>query len=210
MKPDVRVFADVNELSLRAVDGVVRTINESVETNGRFSLVLSGGNTPRTLYRLLSSQFRDQIPWTKVHVFWGDERYVPRGDPHSNYRMARETLLDSVSAWECASYADRTAGPRRSGSGLRDDSEELFLQRVAAFRSGSPRARRRGTYCIAIPRITCLGGDEALGGISKSPGRAASAAYAHVASTHSSSQRLLPRDGIEQSTGLTSRSQWIA
>jgi 6-phosphogluconolactonase len=96
MKPDVRVFADVNEFSLRAVEGVVRTINESVETNGRFSLALSGGNTPRTLYRLLSSQFRDQIPWTKVHVFWEDERYVPRGDPHSNYRMARETLLDAV------------------------------------------------------------------------------------------------------------------
>ena len=111
MKPDVRVFADVNELSLRAAEAAVRTINESVQTNGRFSLALSGGNTPRTLYRLLSSQFRDQIPWTKVHVFWGDERYVPLGDPHSNYRMARETLLDarSMSGWECASYADGTA-----------------------------------------------------------------------------------------------------
>ncbi len=96
MKPDVRVFADVNELSLRAAEAVVRTINESVQTNGSFSLALSGGNTPRTLYRLLSSQFRDQIPWTKVHVFWGDERYVPLDDPHSNYRMARETLLDAV------------------------------------------------------------------------------------------------------------------
>lgn len=96
MKPDVRVFSDVNKLSLRAAEGVVRTINESVQTNGRFSLALSGGNTPRTLYRLLSSQFRDQIPWTRVHVFWGDERYVPLGDPHSNYRMARETLLDAA------------------------------------------------------------------------------------------------------------------
>jgi len=96
MKPEVRVFADVNELSLRAAEATVRTINESVQTNGSFSLALSGGNTPRILYRLLSSQFRDLIPWTKVHVFWGDERYVPPGDPHSNYHMARETLLDGV------------------------------------------------------------------------------------------------------------------
>ena len=96
MKPDVRVFADVNELSLRAAEAAVRTINESVQTNGTCSVVLSGGNTPRTLYRLLSSQFRDQIPWTKMHVFWGDERYVPPDDPQSNYRMARETLLDHV------------------------------------------------------------------------------------------------------------------
>ncbi len=96
MKSDVRVFADVNELSLRAAEAVVRITNESMQANGTCSLVLSGGSTPRTLYRMLSSQFRDQIPWTKVHVFWGDERYVPLTDSHSNYRMARETLLDHV------------------------------------------------------------------------------------------------------------------
>jgi 6-phosphogluconolactonase len=96
MKSDVRVWADVNELSLRAAEAAVRTINESVQTNDTCSVVLSGGNTPRTLYRLLSSQFRDQIPWTKIQMFWGDERYVPPDDPQSNYRMARETLLDHV------------------------------------------------------------------------------------------------------------------
>jgi 6-phosphogluconolactonase len=69
MKSDVRVFANVNELSLRAAEAVVRIINESMQANGTCSLALSGGSTPRTLYRLLSSQFRDQIPWTKVHVF---------------------------------------------------------------------------------------------------------------------------------------------
>ena len=98
MKSDVRVFADVNELSLRAAEAVVRIINESVQANGTCSLALSGGSTPRTLYRLLSSRFRDQIPWTKVHVFWGDERYVPPGDPQSNYRMVKETLLDRVAS----------------------------------------------------------------------------------------------------------------
>jgi len=96
MKADLRVFVDVNELSLRAAEAAVRIINESVQTNGRFSLALAGGNTPRILYHLFSNQFRDQIPWNKAHVFWGDERYVRPGDPRSNYRMARETLLDDV------------------------------------------------------------------------------------------------------------------
>ena len=96
MKSDIRVFADVDELSLRAAEAAVRTINESVRSSRSFSVALSGGNTPRTLYRLLSSRFRDEIPWTKVHVFWGDERYVPLADPQSNYRMARENLLDVV------------------------------------------------------------------------------------------------------------------
>ena len=96
MKSDVRVLADVDELSLRAAEAAVRIINESVRSHGSFSIVLSGGNTPRTLYRLFSTRFRDQIPWTKMHIFWGDERYVPLADSQSNYRMARETLLDAV------------------------------------------------------------------------------------------------------------------
>jgi 6-phosphogluconolactonase len=75
---------------------VAGTINDAVRSAGRCSLVLSGGNTPRTLYGLLASRLREQIPWARVHVFWGDERYVPPADAHSNYRMARETLLEHV------------------------------------------------------------------------------------------------------------------
>ena len=96
VRSDVRVFPDVNELSLRAAEAVARTVNDAVRSTGRCSLVLSGGNTPRTLYGLLASRFREQIPWARVHVFWGDERYVPPDDAQSNYRMAKETLLDHV------------------------------------------------------------------------------------------------------------------
>ena len=96
MKPDVRICADVNELSLRAAETAVGTIGDAVRHHGRCSLVLSGGSTPRTLYTLLASEFRDRIPWTHVHVFWGDERYVLPHDPDSNYRMAKEVLLDHV------------------------------------------------------------------------------------------------------------------
>jgi len=96
MKPDVRVFADLSELSFGVAAAVVTTINESARARGSCSVALAGGTTPRTLYRLLASQFRDQIPWTNVDVFWADERYVPHDDPRSNYRMAKENLLDAV------------------------------------------------------------------------------------------------------------------
>jgi 6-phosphogluconolactonase len=96
MTPDVRVCADVNELSLRAAEAAVTTINDAVRRHGRCSFVLSGGSTPRMFYGLLASEFREQIPWTHVHVFWGDERYVSAEDPDSNYRMARKALLDHV------------------------------------------------------------------------------------------------------------------
>lgn len=94
--PDLRVFHDLNELSVRAAEAAVAIIDAAVRSTGRCSLVLSGGSTPRTLHSLLASRWREQIPWTQVHVFWGDERYVPVSDARSNYRMAKETLLDLV------------------------------------------------------------------------------------------------------------------
>ena len=57
--------------------------------------MLAGGETPRALYQVLASSFRESIRWRDIHVFWGDERYVPHTDPRSNYRMARETLLEA-------------------------------------------------------------------------------------------------------------------
>ena len=94
--PDVRVLPDLDTLSLGAAEAAVGIINDAVERTGRCSLVLSGGSTPMTLHRLLASTFRDRLPWAQVHVFWGDDRYVPHDHPLSNYRMAKDTLLDHV------------------------------------------------------------------------------------------------------------------
>ena len=71
-------------------------IEDAVSQRGRCSIALAGGNTPRPIYRLLASRFKEQIPWTDVHVFWGDERFVPAGDPQRNETMVREALLDQV------------------------------------------------------------------------------------------------------------------
>ena len=95
-KPDVRVLDDLNALSLNAAEMAVRIINGAVGRRGRCSLVLSGGSTPIPLHRLMATAYRDRIPWAQVDVFWGDERYVPHDDVRSNYRMARDTLLDHV------------------------------------------------------------------------------------------------------------------
>ena len=93
---DLRVSTDAHELSIEVARASVQVINDAVNANGTCSLALSGGETPRELYRLLGSTFRDQIPWERIHVFWGDERYVDHGHPDSNFRMARETLLSHV------------------------------------------------------------------------------------------------------------------
>ena len=92
----MRVFPDVNELSLRAAEAVVTTINDAVRSNGAMFAGAVGRKHAAHALWPAGVGFREQIPWGHVHVFWGDERYVPPDDPHSNYRMAKETLLDHV------------------------------------------------------------------------------------------------------------------
>lgn len=80
-----------------AAERIAGTARQAIARSGRFTWVLSGGSTPRRLYTLLASgRFAGRVEWSHVHFFWGDERCVPPGDVDSNYRMARETLLDAV------------------------------------------------------------------------------------------------------------------
>jgi 6-phosphogluconolactonase len=93
---DVRVSSNAHDLSAAVARAASQLIADTVAANGTCSLALAGGNTPRELYRLLASTFRERIPWDRVRVFWGDERYVPHDQPDSNFRMAKEVLLDHV------------------------------------------------------------------------------------------------------------------
>lgn len=85
------------DLSIIGAERIVAMAKETVRLNGRFTLSLAGGSTPRSLYRLLSSgKYRNKIPWDKVHLFWGDERCVQPDHPDSNYRMVKEMLLPAI------------------------------------------------------------------------------------------------------------------
>ncbi len=93
MKPVLRVFPDQQSLSRSVAEAVSRRAQTAMAENEYFSLALSGGRTPATLFRLLATDYLEQIDWTRVQVFWGDERYVPWEDARSNYRLAWETVL---------------------------------------------------------------------------------------------------------------------
>jgi 6-phosphogluconolactonase len=88
------ILGDSRSLARRAVEFILEQAQASIAASGRFRIALSGGSTPRTSYELLATEeYARQIPWDKVHVFWGDERCVPPDDPQSDYRMANEALL---------------------------------------------------------------------------------------------------------------------
>ena len=97
MEREIVMLADLNAVTLEAADRWVALANGSVAARGRFSVALSGGSTPRALFSALASDaYRDRIEWSRVFVFWSDERCVPPDHADSNYRMARETLLSRV------------------------------------------------------------------------------------------------------------------
>jgi 6-phosphogluconolactonase len=95
--PGVYVCADPPELARTAARRFVDWAWQSIAKDGKFNVALSGGSTPRELYRVLATpEFRAQVDWPRVHLFWGDERAVPPESPESNYGMARRELLVRV------------------------------------------------------------------------------------------------------------------
>ncbi len=93
----IQIFPDKESLSRAAAGLFVRQAGQALRARGRFSVVLSGGDTPRRMYELLAqSPCRDRVSWAQVQVFWGDERCVPADDPRNNARLARQVWLDQV------------------------------------------------------------------------------------------------------------------
>jgi 6-phosphogluconolactonase len=97
--PRIAVLPDRRVLAEAAARATVERARAAADHKGSFTWVLAGGGTPRDLYALLAdprAAFRGEMPWQQTHVFWGDERHVPPDHPDSNFRMAREAMLDAV------------------------------------------------------------------------------------------------------------------
>jgi 6-phosphogluconolactonase len=94
---EIRVSTTPQELFAAAAEEVAHSVNEAVSERGRFTIALSGGSTPKSLYNLLATNARNSLPWDKMFFFWGDERHVPPTDDQSNYRMVDEAMLSKVS-----------------------------------------------------------------------------------------------------------------
>lgn len=91
------IFKDADHLCKGLAEWITSLIEETLLRKEKFSLVLSGGNTPKKLHLLLAaSPYRERIDWKKIYVFWGDERAVPFADERNNARMAFDTLLNYV------------------------------------------------------------------------------------------------------------------
>jgi 6-phosphogluconolactonase len=94
---DIEVYPDFPSLTRAAALRFTSIAEAATTTRNRFSVALSGGSTPRSLYQLLATdEFIPLVDWQQTFVFWGDERCVPPDHKDSDYHMAREALLDYV------------------------------------------------------------------------------------------------------------------
>ena len=120
----VLVFPSGDELYEAAARQVEELAVDAVQKRGVFLFVLAGGDTPRPLYqRLAQEHAHASFPWQNTHIFWGDERAVPPDDAQSNFGMAREELLNSISIPE--DHIHRISGELGAATAAREYAGEL-------------------------------------------------------------------------------------
>ena len=137
---------------------MAETISTAVARAGRCALALSGGNTPRRVHERLASAYRREIRWDAVDVFWGDERYVPADDPRSNYRMARETLLEPVACPAANVHPMPTdlASPDDAAREYERTLRRFFDAEWPRFDVLAARPRRRRAHGLVVPDSPAL------------------------------------------------------
>jgi 6-phosphogluconolactonase len=132
------VAADRAELSRLAAERFVAAAEAAVAAQEMFTVALSGGSTPRDLYRLLAGEpWRSRVDWSRTHVFWGDERCVPPDHPDSNYCLACELLLEPVGVPAANVHRMRAESAEREAAAA--SYAEEIMRIVPSDADGLPR-----------------------------------------------------------------------
>ena len=95
---EIQIVENAEAVSRTAAEIMVGLAQEKLKSKESFAVALSGGSTPKNMFVILANDaaLREQMPWDRVHFFWGDERHVPPDHADSNYRMANEAMLSKV------------------------------------------------------------------------------------------------------------------
>ena len=127
--PEVWIGDDAAALAHEGARRIAEMARRSIAARGRFRMALAGGTTPRKLYRSLAID-ELSIDWTRVEIYFGDERLVPLDSPDSNYAMARETLIDRVPIPKANVYAVPTDLPPEEAARAYEETLRKNLDRT--------------------------------------------------------------------------------
>ncbi|GLB52829.1 6-phosphogluconolactonase [Neptunitalea chrysea] len=92
----LNIFDELPKLHTAVADYFVEKANETIEKTGKFTVALTGGSSPAGMYEIVTTVYKDKVDWSKVYVFWGDERWVPLNDDRSNAGNAYKNFLDKL------------------------------------------------------------------------------------------------------------------
>jgi len=130
---EIRTLNTPQELFEAAAELVASTAKEAVAERGQFTIALSGGSTPKSLYNLLATNARSSVPWDRMFFFFGDERHVPPTDPESNYRMADEAMLSKIPVAQSNVFRVQAENP---DAGAAAQAYEQILRKFFALEVG--------------------------------------------------------------------------
>jgi 6-phosphogluconolactonase len=124
-KCQIEVISDLEAISLKAAEMFLNNSRSCIAARGKFSVAISGGSTPRRLYTLLgTTAYRDHVDWSNVHVFWVDERCLPKEHEESNFKTAFDTFLSKISIPD--GNIHRIKGEEFPGKAAQEYQEDLW------------------------------------------------------------------------------------
>ncbi|WP_428328178.1 6-phosphogluconolactonase [Mucilaginibacter sp.] len=130
----LNIFDTDNEVLTALAEYLIIIGGEAIAKNGKFSVALSGGSSPKKLYELLATSFSDQLEWDKVYFFFGDERNVPQTDKDSNYLMAKTALFDPLNISPANIFAvDTSLPPNEAAAKYQEEIEQFFDEVELSF-----------------------------------------------------------------------------
>jgi 6-phosphogluconolactonase len=94
--PVIKIFETPHELANDFIFFLIEDVKQTLKTQENFSIALSGGTTPTLIFKLLGENYASNLPWDRIHFYWGDERCVPPANPDSNYRIANHLLFKKI------------------------------------------------------------------------------------------------------------------
>jgi 6-phosphogluconolactonase len=131
---NLNVFKSEQEVLQRLAEFFITVAQQSISANGRFSVALSGGSSPKKLYELLASNYKNNLEWNKVYFFFGDERYVSHTDPNSNYLMVKRALFDPLVISETQIFpVDTSVEPKVAAQKYTEVIRDFFKKEEMSF-----------------------------------------------------------------------------
>jgi len=131
----LHIYKTPDEVSKALADWITETIETTLKKQDRFTFVVTGGNSPKQLYELLAgAPYKDRIDWSKLHIFWGDERAVPYNDSRNNAKMTVDHLISKVPIpREQVHIMDTSLAPAESAKAYEAILHRYFGEEGASF-----------------------------------------------------------------------------